>query len=182
MAKSKNNVVTHGLSGTIGDMLIFRQKGGKTIVATKSEKPRKLPEIQKEQMRRFQHAALYAKAAQVSEEYKSAATKEKTAYIIAVADFLKAPSIEQVDLSAYTGQPGNTIRIRVIDDFAVKTVIVRITNGDGSLVEEGEAHPDAINFEWIYTATASNSSLDGDKIEIFASDTPGNVTQEEYML
>ncbi len=102
--------------------------------------------------------------------------------MVAVADFLKAPSIEQVNLSAYTGQPGDTIRIRVIDDFAVKSVVVRITNGDGSLVEEGEAHPDAINFEWIYTATATNSNLDGDKIEIIASDTPGNITQEDIVL
>jgi len=33
MAKSRNNVITHGLSGLIGDLLVFRQKGGKTIVS-----------------------------------------------------------------------------------------------------------------------------------------------------
>lgn len=32
MAKSKNNVVTHGLSGKIGDMLVFSQRNGQTIV------------------------------------------------------------------------------------------------------------------------------------------------------
>ena len=180
MAKSQNNVVTHGLSGKIGDLLVFSQRGGKTIVSTKSNKPRTFKEKQKEQIRRFQYASLYAKAAQLSAEYQDAATKEKTACVIAVADFLKAPSIEQVDLSAYTGRPGDTIRIRVIDNFAVKSVVVRITNGDGSLVEEGAAQ--SANFEWVYTATVNNNSLDGDKIEIFASDTPGNITQEDFVL
>jgi hypothetical protein len=37
MAKSKNNLVTHGLSGKIGDMLVFRQVGGETIVSAVSE-------------------------------------------------------------------------------------------------------------------------------------------------
>ena len=99
MAKSQNNVVTHGLSSKIGDMLIFRQKGGKNIMATKSDKPRTLSEKQKEQMLRFQYASLDVKTAQLSVEYQDTATKEKTAYVIAVADFLEAPGIEQVDLS-----------------------------------------------------------------------------------
>jgi hypothetical protein len=34
MATSKNNVVTFGLSGKIGDMLVFRQMGGRTIVSS----------------------------------------------------------------------------------------------------------------------------------------------------
>ncbi|MDR1602299.1 MAG: hypothetical protein LBS42_07725 [Tannerella sp.] len=33
MAKQKGNVVTHRLSGKIGDLLIFRQRAGKTVVA-----------------------------------------------------------------------------------------------------------------------------------------------------
>ena len=32
MAKSRNNIVTHGMSGKIGDLLVFRQRFGKTIV------------------------------------------------------------------------------------------------------------------------------------------------------
>ena len=33
MAKQKNNVVTHGLSGNVGDLLIFRQTSTGTVVA-----------------------------------------------------------------------------------------------------------------------------------------------------
>jgi hypothetical protein len=32
MAKQTGNVVTHGLSGKIGDLLVFRRKDGKTIL------------------------------------------------------------------------------------------------------------------------------------------------------
>ncbi len=183
MAKSQNNVVTHGLSGKIGDMLIFRQQGGKTIVSTKSNKPRKQSEKQKEHQKRFQRATLYAKAAQATEEYlTAAASKGKTPYLVAVADFFNAPDIDQIDVSAYTGNPGDMIRIRVTDDFSVKSVTIRISNNDGSLVEEGAAQPDALGIEWIYTAAATNGNLSGDKIEVFASDTPGNITSDALML
>lgn len=33
MAESKNNIVTHGLSGKVGDLLVFSQRNGKTIVS-----------------------------------------------------------------------------------------------------------------------------------------------------
>jgi hypothetical protein len=175
MAKSLNNVITHGLSGKIGDLLVFSQRGGKTIVSVASNKPRKQSESQKAQVRKFQHAALYAKGAQQQPEYKeTAAAKGKTPYIVAVADFLNAPDIESIDLTGYSGKAGNIIRITVTDDFSVKEVGVRITNADGSLVEEGYAQPSA-GYEWRYTATAANDTLAGDKIEVFASDTPGNL-------
>jgi hypothetical protein len=72
--------------------------------------------------------------------------------------------------------------VRAYDDFAVKEVRIRITNADGILVEEGAAQTDAIGYEWTYVATQTNESLDGDRIEIFVSDTPGNVTREEHEL
>ncbi len=101
---------------------------------------------------------------------------------MAVADFFNAPDIENVDVSGYTGQPGDTINIRVHDDFLVKSVTVNITNSDGSLVEEGNAQPDASGYVWTYTATQTNESLDGDKITISASDIPRNMTHEEREL
>ena len=33
MAKSNNNVITHGLSGKVGDIIVFSQRGGKTIIS-----------------------------------------------------------------------------------------------------------------------------------------------------
>ncbi|MDR1865317.1 MAG: hypothetical protein LBR08_07070 [Bacteroidales bacterium] len=181
MAKSNSNVLTHGLSGKIGNLLVFRQVGGKTIVTGKPKPSRTESDAQKQQRRRFQSATLYAKSA--TEEYVEAAKKKgKTPYIIAVADFLNAPSIEHVDVSGYTGASGDVIVVKVSDDFKVKWVHVNITNSDGSPVEEGEALPDAIGYEWRYTATQNNDNLSGDRILISISDTPGNIVTDETVL
>ena len=179
MAKQTNNVVTHGLSGKIGDLLVFSQRAGKTVVGKVPRKSNKVSELQMEQRKKFQMAVFYGKSPENQEVYKEKAVKKgRTPFHVAVADFLKAPDIENVDISGYTGQPGDTVRIRVTDDFAVKSVTVRITNSDGTLVEEGNATPDAVGYLWTYIATSTNDNLEGDKIEITVSDLPGNVTQD----
>lgn len=33
IAESKNNIMKHGLSGTVGNLVVFRQRAGKTVVA-----------------------------------------------------------------------------------------------------------------------------------------------------
>lgn len=43
MAESKNNIITYGLSGKIGNILVFSQRNGKTIV---SQAPKKSAEEQ----------------------------------------------------------------------------------------------------------------------------------------
>jgi hypothetical protein len=87
-----------------------------------------------------------------------------------------------IDLSGYHGNPGDVIRVEVTDDFAVKEVKVVIINPDGTLVKEGFATPDPIGYEWTYTATAANDDLSGDQIDVFASDTPGNITEKTAEL
>jgi hypothetical protein len=187
MAKSKGNVITFGLSGKVGDLLVFRQRDGQTIVAKLAESPKKSSEKQKEHRKLFQRATIYAKAAvedpQLKGLYDAAAKKKKgiTAYNVAVADFCHAPDIETVDLSDYTGMTGDEIRIIASDDFAVKSVHVSIKDVDGSTVEEGYASHGLGNL-WTYIATQNNECLDGDKIVITASDIPGNITVEEETL
>jgi hypothetical protein len=184
MAKSENNVLTHGLSGKIGNLLVFRQANGKTIVSAPPRKSnREQSEAQKEHRRKFQQAVLYARAAQAQPEYEAKGESAgKRPYIVAVADFFNAPDVERIDLSGYTGAVGDPIRIIVTDDFAVKSVAVRITNADGSLVEEGAAQPTPAGYEWLFTATQPNETLEGAKVELFASDTPGNAAGYEQNL
>ncbi len=187
MAQSKNNIITHGLSGKVGDIIVFSQRGGKTIV---SKAPRKrtgeLSDKQKEHHEKFQKAVLYAKGAlqnaATKQMYDEATAKKQgvNSYNIAVADLMNAPKIEQIDLSAYTGQIGDTIKIKAYDDFAVKAVTVEIQNADGTSVERGNAVNQGT--EWVYTATAQNTNLSGDKIIILATDTPDNITTKEEVL
>lgn len=182
MAKIGKNIVTTGLRGKLGDLIVFRKRGDKTIVASAPEKTdRELTDAQKKHRHQFQNAILYGKSVVAdpirNAAYKGEAKDGQSAFNVAVADFLNAPSFDEVDLSRYTGQPGSTIQIQVTDDFKVVEVRVEIFNGDGTLVESGAAVQQANSLDWVYTATAVNGSLDGDKIVIKASDVPGNVSE-----
>jgi signal peptidase I len=186
MAKSKRNVVTYGLSGKIGDLLIFRQRYGETVVTKIPEQTNKVSEKQKAQRLRFRQAVIYGKTAIADPETKVvydavSGKKGKTAFNAAVADFLNAPEINEIDVSNYTGATGDTIKIEVEDDTLVKYVKVAIINSDGTLVEEGQALPDASGYVWIYTATQNNDDLNGDKIVVEVSDLPGNIVEESIM-
>jgi hypothetical protein len=187
MAKQKGNVVTHGLSGKIGDLLLFRQLDGETIVSKIPTPSKKVTEDQLAQREHFQQATFYGKSLSPEEvaEYMAAAAglgMGRNYYNVAVADFLNAPDIKLIDFSGYAGQPGDTIVIRASDDFKVKSVRVRVTSVGGAVVEEGNATPDAKGYTWTYTATSVNDNPSGGKIEVFVSDVPGNITTGEQAL
>jgi len=153
MAESKNNVLTHGLAGLVGDMIVFRNRGGKTFVSAKPKvRTGESTEGQKQQQGRFQEAILYAKTAIADpakkESYNDATTGGQSAYNVAVADFFHAPEIKEINVSGYTGKKGDTIKVKVTDDFKVTQVSVAIYNADGSEVEHGLAVP-ANGVEWI---------------------------------
>ncbi len=181
MASTENNYVTHGLRGQVGDLFVFKLVNGKTIVAGPPHKSRNEPtEKQQKQRELFQEAAIYGKTVMVTPElkamYETSVPEGGSVYKVALADFMNAPKIKEVDVTAYTGNPGNTIKIRVTDDFMVKNVDVTITNEDGTLVEEGEAIKQDNGLDWLFTAKVKNDSSIGDKIVVRAADIPGNIT------
>jgi hypothetical protein len=187
MAKVGKNIVTTGMTGKMGDLIVFRISGGQTIVATKPVKSHvELTKPQKQQQRKFQHAVLYGKSIfsnpALKAQYQAKANENQSAYNVAVADFLNAPDIDEINVSKYTGQAGSTILITVTDDFMVTGVQVEIYTGEGELVEMGDAIQDANHSDWLFTATANNGSISGDKIVIKATDLPGNITQMESIL
>jgi hypothetical protein len=187
MAESKKNDVILGMSGKFGEMFVFRQKDGKTI-ASRAPGPRTAEPTSGQQAVRskFQLAVLYGKTIMADEPtkqaYKDRAAPGQSAYNVAIADFFQAPNIVEVDLSQYTGQTGQRIRIRVTDDFEVTSVALTIHNQDGTLQEEGDAVQSENKLDWIYTTNSANASLSGDKITIMATDTPANMTKKEQML
>lgn len=183
MATSKNNVLTHGLSGSVGDLLVFRNKGGKVIVASKpKERTSDYTEGEKAHQQFFQRATLYGKSVLVDPEkkaaYNASAKDGQSAYNVAVADFFHAPDIDTIDISGYTGKVGDKIKITVTDNFQVSEVNVNIYNADGTEVEQGAAVQSVNPSEWIFTAKATNESVEGDRIEVRATDLPGNETDK----
>lgn len=102
MAESKNNIVTHGLSGKVGDLLVFSQRNGKTIVSkVPKERTGELSDKQEVQKLKFQRAVLYAKTVMNDPDKKqmyetmSDDSKGISAYNVAVADLLNAPKIRK---------------------------------------------------------------------------------------
>lgn len=189
MGSSNKNIGTEGLTGTVANFVFrHRKEDGKTIVSHAPGKRTGEPtDVQLEHQEKFQRAVIYGKA-QMADPAKKAAYKEKaksgeSAYNVAVADYFNAPHIEDVDLSAYTGLLGSTITVRAVDDFKVIKLHVHIADSNGTKVEEGNAvQVDTDPLLWVYTATASNPSLIGDKIQVTAWDNPGNKGIKDVVL
>jgi hypothetical protein len=70
MAQSNNNVITHGLSGKVGGMVIFSQRHGKTVVGRISPRKDANSEKQQEIRKTFKQAVVYAKAAIANADLK----------------------------------------------------------------------------------------------------------------
>lgn len=63
MAQSKDKIITHGLSGKVGNILVFSQRYGKTYVSKVPKKNSEKIVNQKEQIVKFQKALIYVKTA-----------------------------------------------------------------------------------------------------------------------
>lgn len=139
MAKVRNNIVIQGLSGTLGDQVTIKQdKVGRTIVGVKPtfSENRQFTEQQRAQQEKFKEATAYAKlAAQSEEAYPTRAEgTPQSAYNVPVADWFHTPEIGEIDLSEWTGQAGQAIRIEAQDDVRVTTQFSY--NGDGARLRQ----------------------------------------------
>lgn len=179
MAKVKKNVVIKGLSGSLGDQLVIKGgKGGRTIVSVKPTFPedRVFSQAQKEHMEDFREALMYAKdAARVEAIYaEKAEGTPLSGYNVAVADWFHAPEIGAIDLSGWTGQAGQPIRIKALDDVKVERVTVLITDAEDVLIEQGAAVQEN-GLWWVYTTTQPASGQP--KVIAVAQDLPGNIAR-----
>ena len=113
--------------------------------------------------------------------YDEAAKAEgKPVFSLTVADFFNAPTVEQVDVSEYTGAVGDEIVILASDDFEVASVGVAITDADGNEIEGGEAtETPEDSGRWVYAATTEVATGTTVRITVTASDRPGSVDAEE---
>ena len=187
MGKSKANYAITGLSGKVGKIFAYRQRGGETIVATPPVRTAPPTPKQIQQQTKFTQAAAYAKNALLDPTLKEAYTLEAkkrqnvSPYNMAMTDYLRPPQITNVDHSAYTGDTSDQkIIIEVADAFKVVSVKVKITAANNSTLEEGTAT--LVKGKWEYTTTATNATLTDSKITLTATDRPGNTTTKEITL
>lgn len=186
MAKVKNNIVTEGLSGMLGQRIVFRQRAGKTIVSVKPQVTAERSEAQLRQVQKFREGAQYAtKALQdpnVKAAYALRAKPGQSAYNVALADYLSAPDISLVDFSLYDGKKGSLLTIRATDDHLVSEVHVAIYSAAGTLLEEGSATEQENGLDWTYTTKVASTNVQGNRLEIRATDLPGNRSQRSEVI
>ena len=187
MAKSKTNIITHGYHGKVGDQFVLRSQGSKSVIAAKPDRSNVvLTQAQKDQCRRFTGAVQYAKNAlldpNLKQIYESRATKDKTAFNIAVSDFLSKPWIDQIDATAYAGQAGDKINIICVDNAKITSASVTIRDANNLDLETGACVFDAVSTSWVYTATSTQVPITGHKILAGVKDLPGHVTEKELVL
>jgi hypothetical protein len=181
MTRVKVNPIIEQMSGKMGD-LVFKRYGDEVVIARAPDRRAYEPSAAQLAAReRFRRAAQYGKLAlaqpEVRASYEAAAEESgEPLFSLMVADYFKAPVVDELDVSAYTGQIGETIVIQAHDDFEVTGVTVSLKEAGGQAVESGAATqnpPDS--GRWVYTTKQTVASVAGVVVTATASDRPGNL-------
>lgn len=186
MARVKYNVVTHGVSGQVGDLLTFIQRHGKTFIGKIQTRSGKVSAKQQAIRDKFILAARYARTAMKDPAtkalYELKAGGGVIPFNLAIADYFTAPVIESIITGNYTGAVGSTIQVQATDDTKVTEVRVSVANAAGVVLEQGPAILNPESEFWMYTTMVVNPSLAGSKITAVAKDLPGNSAEKEMVL
>lgn len=182
----KENLLTKGFSGKIGDEIVFRQIDGTTRFAKRPRKRTTLTPNQAAKQEKFTAAVFYAKASLLNETTRAAYVELaklanlKSAYTAAVLDYLSEPTIALVHTDAYKGDEGDVIFILGEEHFKLHQVEVTITLANGTVVESGAATRQ--ENDWMYVATQANAAVAGSKIVVKAKDRIGKESTFEKVL
>jgi len=177
MSKLKNPAER---SSMLGQNVAVRQVGTRTMVKSRPSYKRESTPRQLEVQTKFMGAADWAKWKLTqpgqAEAYQSRTTsKMKSAYMIAVRDYLNTPEVKSIDVKKYRGAIGDLIRVHALDDFMVTKVEVEICDAAGAIIEKGEAIQSVDHNQfWIYSTTVANPLVTGTKVQVIAYDNPGN--------
>jgi hypothetical protein len=188
MAVSKNNPLTHGASGMIGNTMVFRSWNGKTYIYNRPKKPTKQSAQQKENRQKFKMATLFAKAMMKDpakkSEYQTIAKKQKlpNAYTAAITEYMRKPEIRNVDTNAYSGKENQEIKIQARKKgFEVEVVEVIIVNENGEVVEQGKALKTNTG-EWSFNTTKKVIDSKTVTIRVRARERTGNYVDKKLSL
>lgn len=168
MAKVIRNPAMQGISGAVGNLVFRQMPDGSTYVSAKPDfSHRKFSEGQKEHQSRFQRAVAYARAAAKSQPIygELAAGTIKSAYNFALSDWFNPPVIHCVE------RRDGLIRVEASDNVMVARVVVAILDGDGNVIEKGEAAK--VDERWWEYAAGMEGNVAAE-----AWDLAGNVVQE----
>jgi hypothetical protein len=186
MTKVNVNEMFESLSGKYGKKHVLRNLSGKTILAKRPAAPGMMTTSQAGQRTRFGEAIEYAVFVRDDLEkwqrYVSRKVPGKSAFNLAVGDYLTSPEIQKISTGEYLGHPGGKIIVTAVDKFEVCNVLVRINGPDGTLIEEGPAPQRDGTGYFAYLTTQENPILSGSVITATAYDNPGHAVTATAMM
>ena len=180
MANIKLNPVVERVHGKIGDLVFKKVFDSAYVSRTPSLSNREPSAAQRAIRDKFRLAARYGKAALADVPtralYEAVAKQRKQpVFSLMIEDYFTPPSVDGIDLSAYSGQPGSTISVAASDDFDVVGVSVAISDDAGALLEQGAAIVSTTEpGRWTYTATTTVAAGTHVSVQATATDRPGN--------
>ncbi|HEX7367868.1 MAG TPA: hypothetical protein VF273_12260 [Pelobium sp.] len=180
MATSSRNVLTHGMSGKVGDLIIFKQQNGKTVVTKipkKSTKP--LTQEQLDVHERFKRSSKYAKQAikdsVLKAKYEGFVKGSQSVFNVAFADFFTPPVLSDAS-GVYNGETGCVLSVKAVDNYEIQSVTLSIYLADETLLEEGEATMGVDGVTWNYVCTSNTAEFATCSLEWAATDLANNIT------
>lgn len=179
MGKLDPNTVVGVLRGKLGDLVFVPATDGTVIVRHRPSRETAFSPREKDNQRRFAEAAAYVRRSRQEPElyalYQAAARlQRKRACDLAHADYRHAPVVQDIQLAAYRGNIGETIRIVAVDDFAVASVSMALLRLDGVLLEQGQASRGAAAGEWLYLTQTQVPAGQTIVVQATAKDHPGH--------
>ena len=182
MTKVRFHGPVAGFSGAMGEM-VFADTEAKNRTVAYMKKHLPPTQAQLEHRAYFAESVRRAVAALENPAKRAfyeaiAAERGVTAHLVALTDFLVAPSFKPLDLANYKGQAGDPIVIRAVDDIGLADVEVTLTANDGRQIETGKAVEAGVRTGiWTYTATAVVPLGSDIFIELVGYDYAGQRTQ-----
>ncbi|MCX6243391.1 MAG: hypothetical protein NTU98_01695 [Bacteroidetes bacterium] len=115
--------------------------------------------------------------------YQAKAKPGRSAFSVAIADYMNLPWIESIDTSGYAGNPGDPVRVFACDHFRVTRVTVTLKDPSGQVIENGECQPAPEGTTWLCTATIPmGSALAGSTVTAVVYDLPGHLAEMTVTL
>jgi hypothetical protein len=128
MAIVTNNPLVNGLSGMLGQTLVFKNLRGKTIVAGRPRPAKTQSEQQRQNRSKFRQAAAWAKTV-LRDPQKEAYYQQKArklhlpnAYTAAITDYMRRPQLKAISRREQT----STYVVRK-KDFALQSGVLRVS-------------------------------------------------------
>lgn len=179
MANIHRNIPIHGLIDILGDgSETCRTCSGKTILVDEAafREGGEFTKVKETLQDAFRKATTYATFARRQEVYiNKARDKAVTAYSVAISDWFGVPSVLLINLDAWTGKPGQTIRVKAKDNVRVAGVTVEIRDAEGKILETGEATTSKPGGTWWKYTTQTHVPMNPfPRVEAIARDLAGN--------